>query len=173
MRNSLKSQFLWHSCSQSELFQNINVMLQSLNQSTLADTKAGQTTPRFIDRRFGSGRSFIRTTTTNEICRSLINGHRFRVPHFLTSRIGLSWNQILADLRSVVQSETEYCRMLHVLADFVETNVTGGPSDELRHGTGLLIGQPLTAGWRRRLYVCPVSDRLLPITKPLVLEYRR
>jgi hypothetical protein len=172
MRNGLKPQFLWHSCSQSELFQNVSVMIQSLPQSALADTKASQTTPRFIDRRFRSRRSLIRATSTNEDNCSLINGHRCRVPHFLTSRIGLSWTQILADLRSVARSEADYCQMLHVFAEFVETIVTGS-SDKPRHGTGLLIGQSLTAGWRRRLYVCPVSDRLLPITSPSVLEDRR
>ena len=172
MRNSLKSQFLWPSCSQSELFQNVNVMIQSFPQSALADIKAGQTTTRFRNRRFRSRGSFIRATSTDEDSRSLINSHRCRAPHFLTSRLGLSWTQILADLRSVARSEAEYCQMLHALAAFVETSVTGS-SDGPRHGTGLLVGQPLTAGWRRRLYVCPGSDRLLPITNPSVLESRR
>ncbi|MEJ7595280.1 MAG: hypothetical protein WKF77_27485 [Planctomycetaceae bacterium] len=89
----------------------------------------------------------------------------FTVPYFLTSRIGLFWHQILAELRSVTRSEAEYCRMLCVFAEFVETNVTGS-SDEPEHGTGLLIGHPLTAGWRRRLYVCPATGRLLRIVSP-------
>ena len=30
----------------------------------------------------------------------------------------------------------------------------------LRFGDGLLVGLPLRAGWRKKLYVCPHSGRL-------------
>ena len=88
-----------------------------------------------------------------------IVGGGFRIPHFLTNRTGLNWAKILTELRFASGSDAEYHRILNGLMDFVETDVVG-TSTQPRHGSGLMVGQPLTAGWRRRLYVCPVSNRL-------------
>jgi len=81
----------------------------------------------------------------------------------------MSWTEIIADLRLVACSNAEFHRMLHALSEFVETSVIG-TWDQPRHGSGLLTGQPLTEGWRRRLYVCPDSDQLKWIPSSAKLE---
>ena len=150
------------------------MMIQSFPQSTHADSITEEAASRGFARQFRALKNRGRATDAkgNDLdadSRSPIDSDRFRMPQFLTSRIGLVWYQILAELRSITRTEAEYCRMFYVFTEFVETNVTGS-SEEPKHGTGLLIGQPLTAGWRRRLYVCPASARLLRITSPSALK---
>ena len=85
------------------------------------------------------------------------------IPAFLLNRIGCTWTRVQADLRLMVHSETEYHQILQGLLAFVETNVSG-TAEQPRHGSGILIGLPLTSGWRRRLFVCPESDLLFWIS---------
>jgi hypothetical protein len=67
---------------------------------------------------------------------------------FLGARIGARWSHILAELAELVEFRA------------VEEN------GQLYHGSGLMQGQPLQAGWRRKLYVCPTTGRLkrIPLT---------
>lgn len=85
------------------------------------------------------------------------------IPQFLLNRIGCPWTQVQTDLRSATRSDPEYFQMLHELTAFVETNVAGS-ANQPRHGSGILIGLPLTASLRRRLFVCPESNHLLRIS---------
>gem|GEM_PF-2993994 len=125
-----------------------------------AEKRAGIRSTR--RRRIPSGQ----LTDVND-CRSIV-GRGVTTPRFLTSRIGRKWAAILAELRSASWSNAEFHGMVHALSEFVETNAIGA-WNQPRHGSGLLAGQPLTVGWRRRLYVCPDSDQLKWIpssTKP-------
>jgi hypothetical protein len=150
------------------------MMIQSFAQFPPADSITEEAASRDFGRQFRALRNCGRAADAKGSdlyadSRSPLDSDRFRMPQFLTSRIGLVWYQILAELRSITRNEAEYRRTYHVFAEFVETYVSG-TSDEPKHGTGLLIGQPLTSGWRRRLYVCPASARLLRITSPGALK---
>jgi hypothetical protein len=81
------------------------------------------------------------------------------VAAFLNSRIGARWSQVLAELRDRLDNDSDWRRVLPQLAELVEFNVTE-QDGILLHGCGLMAGQPLQSGWRRRLYVCPSSGRL-------------
>lgn len=85
---------------------------------------------------------------------------------FLGSRIGARWSQILAELCDRLGSEAYFRKVLPQLSDLVEFNAVID-NGVLGHGSGLLKGQPLQAGWRRRLYVCPISGRLKRITSTM------
>ncbi len=78
---------------------------------------------------------------------------------FLASRIGARWHQVLAELSDRLGNEADFRAILPRLSELVEFNVVQ-IDGQLFHGSGLLKGQTLLAGWRRRLYVCPVSGRL-------------
>lgn len=79
---------------------------------------------------------------------------------FLNSRIGHRWVQVLLELSDRLETEDRFRAVLPRVGELVEfrTVERGG---KLCHGSGLMMGQPLRAGWRRRLYVCPRSGRLL------------
>lgn len=81
---------------------------------------------------------------------------------FLLSRLDARWSRILAELCERLGTEVDCRQVLPQLSDLVECNVVV-ENGELRHGSGLLRGQPLQAGWRRRFYVCPESGRLKKI----------
>jgi hypothetical protein len=78
---------------------------------------------------------------------------------FLGARIGARWSLIAAELCSRLGSEIDVRSLIPQLSDLVELHVVS-ENGQLCHGSGLLKGQPLQAGWRRRLYVCPTTGRL-------------
>lgn len=79
---------------------------------------------------------------------------------FLNSRIGCRWAQILVELSDRLETEDRFRVVLPMVGELVEFR-TVYRDGKLCYGSGLLAGQPLRAGWRRRLYVCPQSGRLL------------
>lgn len=81
---------------------------------------------------------------------------------FLLSRVGCRWSQVLLELKERSGSPDAAIRLSADVGQLVVENVRrdGG---ELRFGDGLLAGLPLRAGWRRTLYVCPMTGRLLRI----------
>jgi hypothetical protein len=81
------------------------------------------------------------------------------VSSFLASRIGARWQHVVTELCDRLGSESNYRRILPKLTELVEFQVVL-ENGQLYHGSGLLQGQPLQAGWRRRLYVCPITGRL-------------
>ena len=81
---------------------------------------------------------------------------------FLASRIGCRWSRILLELADRLDSD--FRRVLPQLADLVELDVEEHDG-VLCHGSGLLGGQRLQAGWRKRLYVCPETGRLRRIER--------
>jgi hypothetical protein len=81
------------------------------------------------------------------------------VATFLGSRVGCRWSRILLELEDRLGTNPDFRRLLPQLADFVEIHVAEHHGT-LCHGAGLLRGQPLRAGWRKRLYVCPNTGRL-------------
>lgn len=78
---------------------------------------------------------------------------------FLGARIGARWSLVVAELRSRLGSEIDFRCLSPQLAELVEFHVVN-EGGQLLHGSGLLKGQPLQSGWRRRLYVCPTTGRL-------------
>jgi len=88
------------------------------------------------------------------------------VASFLKSRIGARWNQVVAELCDKLGSEAGFHRIVPQVSELVEFNVVEADGG-LCHGSGLLKGQPLQAGWRRRLYVCPTTGRLRRIESAL------
>lgn len=78
---------------------------------------------------------------------------------FLCARIGARWDRILAELANRLGDEVEFRRVLSQLTELVEYRAVE-ENGQLYHGSGLLQGQPLQAGWRRKLYVCPTTGRL-------------
>lgn len=96
--------------------------------------------------------------------RAVMFSNSLSIPGFLSSRIGLTWCQIKSDLRANSNTQADFQRTLNHLAVFVEVDVVGS-AEQPRHGSGILIGQPLTAGFRRRLFICPESKRLLWINQ--------
>ncbi|RLS41111.1 MAG: hypothetical protein DWH78_02895 [Planctomycetota bacterium] len=81
------------------------------------------------------------------------------VAGFLGARIGARWSVVAAELSSRLGSEIDFRCVIPQLAELVEFHVVN-IDGQLCHGSGLLKGQPLHAGWRRRLYVCPKTGRL-------------
>lgn len=81
------------------------------------------------------------------------------VAGFLASRIGARWNLVIAELCDKLGSEANLRRTLPQVSELVEFNAVA-VDGKLCHGSGLLKGQRLQAGWRRRLYVCPTTGRL-------------
>lgn len=79
---------------------------------------------------------------------------------FLNSRIGSRWAQVLVELSDRLETEDRFRAVLPSLSELVEFRAVRRDGN-LCYGSGLLMGQPLMAGWRRRLYVCPESGRLL------------
>lgn len=79
---------------------------------------------------------------------------------FLNSRIGSKWSLVLVELCDRLETEDRFRAVLPGLGELVEFRAIRR-NGQLCHGSGLLMGQPLKAGWRRRLYVCPESGRLL------------
>ena len=145
--------------SDSIVIQIVNVMNLSFSPSAVAENPAEE----FARQSFAQARPNLQNHGKHMVAgvadRRTVVGSGVTIPRFLTSRIGLKWSEILAELRSAAGSESEYHCMLHGLTEFVETNVIG-TWIQPRHGSGLLAGQPLTIGWRRRLYVCPATNQL-------------
>lgn len=113
----------------------------------------------------GSGNS-SEPTIANISNRPAIFASGITIPQFLINRIGHPWTQITAELHEMAATEEEYHQIVHGLSAFVETSVIGA-WNQPRHGSGLLAGQPLMIGWRRRLYVCPVGGQLRWIPSPV------
>ena len=78
---------------------------------------------------------------------------------FLGARIGARWSQILAELADRLGMDSDFRKVLPQLTELVEFRAVE-EDGQLYHGSGLLQGQPLQAGWRRKLYVCPTTGRL-------------
>jgi len=84
------------------------------------------------------------------------------VATFLASRVGCRWSRILLELEDRLGTHPDFRRLLPQLANFVEIHVAE-QNGVLCHGSGLLRGQPLRTGWRKKLYVCPDTGRLRKI----------
>ena len=84
---------------------------------------------------------------------------------FLGARIGARWSHILAELADRLGVDSDFRRVLPQLTELVEFGAVE-ENGQLYHGSGLTQGQPLQAGWRRKLYVCPTTGRLkrIPLT---------
>ena len=84
---------------------------------------------------------------------------------FLGARIGARWSHILAELADRLGVDSNFRKVLPQLTELVEFRAVEDDG-QLYHGSGLLQGQPLQAGWRRKLYVCPTTGRLkrIPLT---------
>ena len=84
---------------------------------------------------------------------------------FLGARIGARWSHILAELADRLGVDSNFRKVLPQLTELVEFRAVE-EDGQLYHGSGLLQGQPLQAGWRRKLYVCPTTGRLkrIPLT---------
>lgn len=78
---------------------------------------------------------------------------------FLGARIGARWSHILAELADRLGVDSDFRKVLPQLTELVEFRAIE-ENGQLYHGSGLLQGQPLQAGWRRKLYVCPTTERL-------------
>lgn len=78
---------------------------------------------------------------------------------FLGARIGARWSHILAELADRLGVDSDFRKVLPQLMELVEFRAVE-ENGQLYHGSGLLQGQPLQAGWRRKLYVCPSTGRL-------------
>jgi hypothetical protein len=78
---------------------------------------------------------------------------------FLGARIGARWSQILAELADRLGDDSNFRTVLPRLTQLVEFRAVE-ENGQLYHGSGLLKGQPLQAGWRRKLFVCPATGRL-------------
>lgn len=78
---------------------------------------------------------------------------------FLGARIGARWSHILAELADRLGVDSNFRKVLPQLSELVEFRAVE-ENGQLYHGTGLLKGQLLQAGWRRKLYVCPTTGRL-------------
>jgi hypothetical protein len=55
--------------------------------------------------------------------------------------------------------DSDFRKVLPQLMELVEFRAVE-ENGQLYHGSGLLQGQALQAGWRRKLYVCPATGRL-------------
>ena len=84
------------------------------------------------------------------------------VSSFLMSRIGARWTEIRRELAERLGEDVDVRRVIEQLMELVEVDVVP-TSGGFCHGSGLLKGQKLQAGWRRRLYVCPRTGRLRKI----------
>lgn len=138
-------------------------MIQLIYPSTHATAIGDLGLARRPGREFRTARNPCKITVTQKTSQTTILANPLAVPAFLLNRIGSTWTQIQDDLRLTVSSDAEYRRILHGLLAFIETDVAG-TAEQPRHGSGILMGLPLTSGWRRRLFVCPGSDQLLWIS---------
>ena len=137
-------------------------MIQSLHPSICANTIADQTLAQRPVAGFRTSRKRYEIAAPQKASQAAVVPNPLKVPSFLLNRIGWTWTRIRTDLRLIVGSDAEYRQILHGLLAFVETDVAG-TAEQPRHGSGTLMGLPLTSGWRRRLFVCPESDQLLRI----------
>lgn len=111
-------------------------------------------------REFRTPRKPYKIAATQQARQTTVVPNPLAVPSFLLHRMGWTWTRIRADLRLIVSSDAEDRQIRHGLPAFVGTDVVG-TAEQPRHGSGILMGLPLTSGWRRRLFVCPDSEQLL------------
>lgn len=125
------------------------------------------TLPEFSESAFPSvSAACVRSSRNGKADVSLLVSHPRHVfgpvSAYLRSRLGKSWTTVLAELHSRLANEHQFRCVVSQLADHVDFHVENS-NGTLRHGTGLLRGQPLLAGWRRRYYVCPDTGKLRKI----------
>ena len=135
-------------------------MIQSLHPSIYVNTIADQAQAPRPSSGFRTSRKRREMVAAQKAQHTTIVPNPLAVPSFLLNRIGWTWTRVRADLRLLVGSDAEYRQLLHGLLAFVETDVVG-TATKPQHGSGILMGLPLTSGWRRRLFVCPESDQLM------------
>ncbi|MCA9036392.1 MAG: hypothetical protein KDA91_14755 [Planctomycetaceae bacterium] len=83
--------------------------------------------------------------------------------HFLNERTGKPWQRVARELRlRFAQHQLSEAQIRILASDFVDFHVDDDGT-QLRFSEGLLAGQPLISGWRRRLFVCPRTGLLKPL----------